>query len=321
MEQAEFTNHLINESSPYLLQHAHNPVDWYPWSDEAFAKARTENKPVLLSIGYSACHWCHVMAHESFEDEDTARLMNDLFVNIKVDREERPDVDALYQNQLGLLGEHGGWPLTMFLTAEGEPFWGGTYFPPEDRYGRPGFTRVLERIAAIHRTEGDKVRANVDPLKGALAQLSENRAGAKRIAPAVIERVAHHYLGHVDRDHGGLSGAPKFPQCAVFELLWRQSKRSGDPELKVAVLTTLDRMSDGGIYDHLGGGFARYSTDAIWLAPPFEKMSYDNAQFVVRLTSAWQETKKPLYAERVAETIEWLLREMRVDALGVERLL
>jgi uncharacterized protein YyaL (SSP411 family) len=253
------------------------------------------------------------MAHESFEDAETARLMNALFVNIKVDREERPDVDAIYQNALALLGEHGGWPLTMFLTPAGEPFWGGTYFPPEDRYGRPGFRRVLERIADIYKSEGEKVRSNVDALKSALRQLGENRQGEKRIAPAVIERVAQHYLGHVDREHGGLAGAPKFPQCAVFELLWRQAKRTGDAEMKNAVLLTLDRMADGGIYDHLGGGFARYSTDAIWLAPHFEKMLYDNAQLVDLLTSAWQETKKPLYAERVSETIEWLLREMRVD--------
>jgi uncharacterized protein len=307
-------NLLGRETSPYLLQHKDNPVHWMAWGPEAFARAKREGKAVLLSVGYAACHWCHVMAHESFEDQDTARLMNDLFVNIKVDREERPDVDAIYQNALALLGEHGGWPLTMFLTPEAEPFWGGTYFPPEDRYGRPGFRRVLERISGIYKTEGDKVRSNVDALKNALAQLGENRSGEKRIAPAVIERVAQHYLGHVDREHGGLSGAPKFPQCAVFDLLWRQARRGGDAEMKNAVLVTLDRMCDGGIYDHLGGGFARYSTDANWLVPHFEKMLYDNAQLVDLLTSAWQDTKKPLYAERVAETIEWLLREMRVEA-------
>jgi uncharacterized protein YyaL (SSP411 family) len=307
-------NLLGRETSPYLLQHKDNPVHWMAWGPEAFARAKREGKAVLLSVGYAACHWCHVMAHESFEDAETAGLMNRHFVNVKVDREERPDVDAIYQNALALLGEHGGWPLTMFLTAAGEPFWGGTYFPPEDRYGRPGFRRVLERISDIYRTEGDKVRSNVDALKNALAQLGENRAGEKRIAPAVIERVAQHYLGHVDREHGGLAGAPKFPQCAVFDLLWRQAKRSNDAEMKNAVLLMLDRMSDGGIYDHLGGGFARYSTDAIWLVPHFEKMLYDNAQLVDLLTSAWQETRKPLYAERVSETIEWLLREMRVDA-------
>ncbi len=306
-------NLLGRETSPYLLQHKDNPVHWMAWGPDAFARAKREGKAVLLSVGYAACHWCHVMAHESFEDEATARVMNQLFVNIKVDREERPDVDAIYQNALALLGEHGGWPLTMFLTPEGEPFWGGTYFPPEDRYGRPGFRRVLARISDIYRSEGDKIRSNVESLKNALARLGENHQGEKRIAPAVIERVAQHYLGHVDREHGGLAGAPKFPQCAVFELLWRQAKKSGDAEMKSAALLTLDRMSDGGIYDHLGGGFARYSTDAIWLVPHFEKMLYDNAQLVDLLTSAWQETKKPLYAERVAETIEWLLREMRVN--------
>jgi hypothetical protein len=307
-------NLLGRETSPYLLQHKDNPVHWMAWGPEAFQRAKREGKAVLLSVGYAACHWCHVMAHESFEDGETAGLMNTLFVNIKVDREERPDVDAIYQNALALLGEHGGWPLTMFLTPEGEPFWGGTYFPPEDRYGRPGFRRVLERISDIYKSEGEKVRSNVDALKSALTQLGENKRGEKRIAPAVIERVAQHYLGHVDREHGGLAGAPKFPQCAVFELLWRQAKRTGDAEMKNAVLLTLDRMADGGIYDHLGGGFARYSTDAIWLAPHFEKMLYDNAQLIDLLTSAWQETKKPLYADRVAETIAWLLREMRVEA-------
>ena len=313
-DAAPSANLLGRETSPYLLQHKDNPVHWMAWGPEAFARAQREGKAVLLSVGYAACHWCHVMAHESFEDPGTAGLMNRLFVNVKVDREERPDVDAVYQNALALLGEHGGWPLTMFLTPAGEPFWGGTYFPPEDRYGRPGFPRVLERIHKIYAAEGEKVRSNVDALKSALAQLGQNRAGEKRIAPAVVERVAQHYLGHVDREHGGLAGAPKFPQCAVFELLWRQAKRSGDSDMKDAVLLTLDRMCDGGIYDHLGGGFARYSTDANWLVPHFEKMLYDNAQLVDLLTGAWQETRKPLYAERVSETIEWLLREMRVEA-------
>jgi hypothetical protein len=306
-------NRLDRETSPYLRQHKDNPVHWMAWGDEAFARARAEGKPILLSIGYAACHWCHVMAHESFEDEATARLMNQHFVNIKVDREERPDVDAVYQNALALMGEQGGWPLTMFLTPAGEPFWGGTYFPPEDRYGRPGFKRVLARLAEIYGTEGDKVRANVEQIKGALAQLAANRPGEPRIQPAIIERVAQHYLGHIDREHGGLAGAPKFPQCAVLELLWRVARRTGDEEMKNAVLLTLDRMSDGGIYDHLGGGFARYSTDSLWLVPHFEKMLYDNAQLIDLLVSAWQETKKPLYAERISEAIAWLVREMRVE--------
>ena len=314
MNDAASANLLGRETSPYLLQHKDNPVHWMAWGPDAFARAKREEKAILLSVGYAACHWCHVMAHESFEDPETAALMNRLFVNVKVDREERPDVDAIYQNALALLGEHGGWPLTMFLTPAGDPFWGGTYFPPEDRYGRPGFRRVLERIAAIYATEGEKVRSNVDALKGALAQLGENRAGEKRIAPAIIERVAQHYLGNVDREHGGLSGAPKFPQCAVFELLWRQARRSKNADMKNAVLLTLDRMCDGGIYDHLGGGFARYSTDATWLVPHFEKMLYDNAQLVDLLAGAWQDTKNPLYATRVSETVEWLLREMRVEA-------
>ncbi len=306
-------NRLGGETSPYLLQHKDNPVAWMAWGPDAFARARTENKPILLSVGYAACHWCHVMAHESFEDDDTARLMNDLFVNVKVDREERPDVDSVYQQALALLGEQGGWPLTMFLTPQGEPFWGGTYFPPESRYGRPAFKHVLERIAAIYRSEGEKVTANVEALKDALAKGAENKPGASRIPPMVIDRVAQHFLDNTDKVHGGLAGAPKFPQCAVFDLLWRVAHRTGNAEMAGAVLLALDRMSDGGLYDHLGGGYARYSTDAVWLAPHFEKMLYDNAQLLDLLATAWQETRKPLYAERAVETVDWLLREMLME--------
>jgi uncharacterized protein YyaL (SSP411 family) len=308
-------NLLARETSPYLLQHQHNPVEWMAWGPEAFARARRASRPILLSVGYAACHWCHVMAHESFEDAETARLMNAHFINIKVDREERPDVDAVYQNALALLGEQGGWPLTMFLTPDGEPFWGGTYFPPEDRYGRPGFKRVLARIAEIFGNESEKVRANVAALKNGLQTLASNAPGGG-IGEALIERVARHFLSQVDRVHGGLSGAPKFPQCSVLDLLWRVAKRTADAEMRDAVLITLDRMSDGGIYDHLGGGYARYSTDERWLVPHFEKMLYDNAQIVDLLASAWQETRNPLYAERVAETVGWLLREMRLEGGG-----
>ncbi len=308
-------NRLAHETSPYLLQHKDNPVHWMAWGGDALGRAKRENKPILLSIGYAACHWCHVMAHESFEDVATARLMNEHFVNIKVDREERPDLDAIYQNALALLGEQGGWPLTMFLTPGGDPFWGGTYFPPEDRYGRPGFKRVLASLAEIYRADPDKVRSSVDSLKRALEGISANRPGAAPTA-AVTERVARHVLGYMDAVHGGLAGAPKFPQCAVLDLLWRVAKRTGDAALRQAVLVALDRMSDGGIYDHLGGGYARYSTDPIWLVPHFEKMLYDNAQLIELLASAWQETRQPLYAERVAETIAWLLREMRLEGGG-----
>ena len=308
-------NLLGQETSPYLLQHKDNPVHWRAWGDAAFAEAKAAGKPVLLSIGYAACHWCHVMAHESFENGGIAGLMNDLFVNIKVDREERPDIDTIYQQSLALLGEHGGWPLTMFLTPEGEPFWGGTYFPPEDRWGRPGFPSVLQRIAEIYRTEGDKVRSNADTLKAALADLAANKPGGD-IPIALTDDIAEHFLRMVDTVHGGIGGAPKFPQTTAFELLWRAYKRQGVEQYKGAVTVTLDRMCQGGIYDHLGGGFARYATDAAWLVPHFEKMLYDNAQLIDLLTLVWQDTKSPLYAMRVRETVGWLLREMVVDGGG-----
>jgi len=302
-------NLLGDEASPYLLQHRDNPVHWLPWGDAAFARARTENKPILLSIGYAACHWCHVMAHESFENPNIAAAMNESFINIKVDREERPDVDAIYQHALALLGEQGGWPLTMFLTPDLRPFWGGTYFPPEDRYGRPGFPKVLARIGEIYRTEHDKVEANATALREALAGMGASRKGGM-LSRQIIDGIADNFLRMVDTVHGGLGGAPKFPQSPVFELLWRAWKRTGGAPFRDAVLVTLDRMSQGGIYDHLGGGFARYSTDAVWLAPHFEKMLYDNAQLVDLLTLVWRETRNPLYEARVDETIGWLLREM-----------
>ena len=306
------TNALGNETSPYLLQHKDNPVHWQPWSDAAFAAAQRDGKPVLLSIGYSACHWCHVMAHESFEDDGIAAAMNRDFVNIKVDREERPDVDQIYQHALALLGEQGGWPLTMFLTAEREPFWGGTYFPPEDRWGRPGFPRVLDRIAAIYRDEGDKVRANADTLKSALAGLGVNQPGGA-IARRTFLQIADFLLSRMDHAHGGLAGAPKFPQCALFDLIWRAYAETGNPQYRNAVLLLLDRMSQGGIYDHLGGGYARYSTDMFWLAPHFEKMLYDNAQILELLAHAWAETGADLYRIRADETVAWLTREMLIE--------
>ena len=305
------TNALGAETSPYLLQHRDNPVHWQPWSEAAFAAAKRDGKPVLLSIGYSACHWCHVMAHESFEDDGIAAAMNRDFVNIKVDREERPDVDQIYQHALALLGEQGGWPLTMFLTAEREPFWGGTYFPPEDRWGRPGFPRVLDRIAAIYRDEGDKVRANADTLKSALAGLGVNQPGGA-IGRQTFLQIADFLLSRMDNTHGGLAGAPKFPQCALFDLIWRAYTETGNPQYRNAALLLLDRMSQGGIYDHLGGGYARYSTDMFWLAPHFEKMLYDNAQILELLAHAWADTGADLYRIRADETVAWLTREMTI---------
>ncbi len=305
-------NALGNETSPYLLQHRDNPVHWQPWSEAAFAAAKAADKPVLLSIGYSACHWCHVMAHESFEDDGIAAAMNRDFVNIKVDREERPDIDQIYQFALALLGEQGGWPLTMFLTPDREPFWGGTYFPPEDRWGRPGFPNVLGRISDIYRQEGDKVRANADTLKNALAGLGVNRPGGP-VGRDTFLQIADFLLSRIDNAHGGLSGAPKFPQCALFDLIWRASAETGNPQYRNAVLLLLDRMSQGGIYDHLGGGYARYSTDMFWLAPHFEKMLYDNAQILELLAHAWADTGSALYLARAEETVDWLTREMLID--------
>lgn len=302
-------NRLATETSPYLIQHKDNPVHWMAWGDEALARARAEDKPILLSIGYAACHWCHVMAHESFEDEDIAALMNAHFVNIKVDREERPDVDTIYQTALALLGEHGGWPLTMFLSPDGKPFWGGTYFPPEQRHGRPGFPDVLRQIAQIYHDDRSRVLQNTDALVKGLQRLGQSQNGAIPNLP-VVDRIARAQIRDIDPVLGGLQGAPKFPHAALFALMWRSFLRNGGDDLRNAVLVSCDRMCQGGIYDHVGGGFARYSTDAMWLVPHFEKMLYDNAQLVDLLTLVWQHTGTPLFRERTAETLEWVRREM-----------
>jgi uncharacterized protein len=302
-------NRLGEETSPYLLQHKDNPVHWQPWSDQTLAAAKAADKPILLSIGYAACHWCHVMAHESFENPQIAERMNELFINIKVDREERPDLDAIYQHALALMGEQGGWPLTMFLTPEGEPFWGGTYFPPEQRWGRPGFPQVLEAISEAYAGDREKVAKNVTALREALQRLGRPEGGV-RISPAQLDTIAERLLREVDQLHGGIGTAPKFPQTGILELLWRAWKRTGQGPYRDAVVHALDAMSQGGIYDHLGGGFARYSTDARWLVPHFEKMLYDNAELVDLLSLVWQETKSPLYQQRIEETLEWVRREM-----------
>jgi uncharacterized protein YyaL (SSP411 family) len=308
-------NRLSAETSPYLLQHKDNPVHWRAWGPAALAEAKASGKPILLSVGYAACHWCHVMAHESFEDEATAAVMNDLFVNIKVDREERPDVDAIYMGALHELGEQGGWPLTMFLTSDAEPFWGGTYFPKEARYGRPSFVRVLNEVARIYRDEQDKVRQNADVLKDRLKPQRRHDAGAPP-PEGMLAELAPRLVQAVDPMHGGIRGAPKFPQPQFFGLLWRAGLRFALPHPLEAVDLTLTQIAQGGIYDHLGGGFARYSVDEKWLVPHFEKMLYDNAQLIEMMTQAWRERKSPLYAQRVAETIAWLMREMVVEGGG-----
>ncbi len=310
-------NALGGETSPYLLQHKDNPVHWRPWGQDAFARARAENKPILLSVGYAACHWCHVMAHESFESGAIAGLMNQHFVTIKVDREERPDVDAVYQAALQAMGEQGGWPLTMFLTPDGAPFWGGTYFPPESRWGRPGFPEVLGAMARIWRDEPDKIAHNAAALKEMLADLGRPQGGGV-LSIESLDRTATLALRLVDMRRGGTGGAPKFPQAPLFRFIWRAHLRGKGAPLRDAVLVTLDNICQGGIYDHLGGGFARYSTDEEWLAPHFEKMLYDNAQLIELLTEAWRETKSPLYAARVRETIGWMLAEMKTGSRAGE---
>jgi uncharacterized protein YyaL (SSP411 family) len=302
-------NRLGDETSPYLLQHRDNPVHWQPWGEEALAAAAAADRPILLSIGYAACHWCHVMAHESFENPDIAAAMNAAFVNIKVDREERPDLDAIYQHALALLGEQGGWPLTMFLTPQGEPFWGGTYFPPEPRWGRAGFPQVLSGISTAYRQDKDKIQKNVVVLRDALQRLGQPEGG-DGIDPALFDRAAERLLREVDPLNGGIGTAPKFPQCGIFELLWRAWRRTRLAPYREAVSRTLTAICQGGIYDHLGGAFARYATDSRWLVPHFEKMLYDNAELVDLLVLVWRETREPLYAQRVAETIGWLEREM-----------
>ena len=306
------TNRLAGQTSPYLLQHAENPVDWRPWGPDALAEAQDTGRPILLSVGYAACHWCHVMAHESFEDPEIARLMNTLFIPVKLDREERPDLDSIYQNALAAMGQPGGWPLTMFLTPRGEPFWGGTYFPPQPRYGRPGFAAVLEGVARSWTHRPTEIQANVAALMASLERAAECAAGPLPALPS-LDDGAKRMLSLVDRHRGGLSGAPKFPQPGVFDFLWRAALRTADPDLVQAVVVTLDAVCQGGLYDHLAGGFMRYSTDADWLVPHFEKMLYDNAQLVDLLTLVWQGTGRPLYRQRVAETVDWLLAEMRTE--------
>ena len=302
-------NRLAQATSPYLLQHKHNPVDWWQWGPEALAEAKRSNRPIMLSVGYAACHWCHVMAHESFEDDATAAVMNELFVNIKVDREERPDIDQIYMNALHLLGEQGGWPLTMFLTPATEPVWGGTYFPKESKFGRPAFTDILREVSRLFREEPQKIEQNRAAL---LARLADRARPQGKVTFGLKELdAAAKQLGNAfDTKHGGLRGAPKFPQPAILEMLWRAGLRTGDVKFFETVEHTLERMCEGGIYDHLGGGFSRYSVDERWLVPHFEKMLYDNAQLLELLALAFQRSRNPLFATRARETVEWLKREM-----------
>ncbi len=302
-------NLLGREKSPYLLQHAGNPVHWRGWGADALAEARDRRQPILLSVGYAACHWCHVMAHESFEDPDTAAVMNRLFVCVKVDREERPDIDHIYMSALHALGEQGGWPLTMFLSPDGTPFWGGTYFPPEPRWGRPSFRQVLEAVSAAWEAQDGPVLQNGRALLRTLSRMSATTPG-EAIGPDSLDRIGRRLVSLVDPVQGGLRGAPKFPNTPIFRFFWQQGLRTGTDIYAQAVHHLLRAMSQGGIYDHLGGGYARYSTDAEWLAPHFEKMLYDNAQILELLAFAYAASPDPLYANRARETVGWLLRDM-----------
>ena len=303
-------NRLSRETSPYLLQHAHNPVDWYPWGAEALSRAREEDKPILLSIGYAACHWCHVMERESFENAEIAALMNESFVCIKVDREERPDLDDIYMSATVAMSGSGGWPMTVFLTPEQEPFFAGTYFPPTDRWGRPGFRTVLEKLAELWRSERSTLLEQARQLTQRVRQLSGPGEGGSLAIDAqrsAVQQLAQSY----DRRYGGFGKAPKFPPAQSLELLLRYARRTGDALALQMLRGTLDGMKAGGMYDQLGGGFARYSTDERWHVPHFEKMLYDNAQLAKVYTEAFQHTREPEYARIAVETLDYVLREMQ----------
>ena len=303
-------NHLTGQTSPYLLQHADNPVDWYPWGPEALERARAEDRPIFLSIGYSACHWCHVMAHESFEDPAIAAQLNRDFVAIKVDREERPDLDDVYMAAVETMTGSGGWPMSVFLTPALEPFFGGTYFPPEDRHGTPGFPRVAAAVADAYRTRRGEVVAQGRELAAHLRDQLAVRPGTAEVERSQLDAAVARLAATFDAAHGGFGGAPKFPAPMTLEFLLRAWRRSGDPETLRTVTLTLDRMADGGIHDQVGGGFARYSTDAHWLVPHFEKMLYDNAQLAHAYLEAFRATGEARYSDVAGRTLDFMLREL-----------
>ncbi len=315
-QQHTHTNRLINETSPYLLQHAHNPVDWYPWGEEALRRAREENRPILLSIGYSACHWCHVMEHESFENEAIARLMNENFINIKVDREERPDLDQIYMNAIQMMTRHGGWPMTVFLTPDGVPFYGGTYFPPEDRHNMPGFPRVLSGVADAYRTRGDDVTQTalslLEELRGMDSAVETNEPLSVELLNTAMKGIAQSY----DKRNGGFGSAPKFPAAMNLEFLLRSFHRTNQTAALEIVENTCRKMALGGMYDQLGGGFHRYSTDAQWLVPHFEKMLYDNALLSRLYLHVHQVTQNDFYRHIAEETLGYVMREMMNESGG-----
>jgi hypothetical protein len=311
-------NRLIDETSPYLLQHAHNPVEWYPWGAEALTRSKAEDKPIFLSIGYAACHWCHVMAHESFEDTTTAHMLNDLFVNIKVDREERPDLDSIYMNAVVGLTGSGGWPMSVFLTPDGNPFYGGTYFPPAPRYGMPSFREVLQAVSSAWQTRRDEVLKSSENIAAYLRQAGEfaNASEVQRLSAETLINAAQNLSRTYDRTNGGWGSAPKFPQPMALEFLLRRCVQTPDDDLRALIDHTLMAMAQGGLYDQLGGGFHRYSTDAHWRVPHFEKMLYDNSQLARVYLHAWQAWGDPDDRRVTVEILDYVLREMTHPAGG-----
>ncbi|MBA2691542.1 MAG: thioredoxin domain-containing protein [Rubrobacter sp.] len=303
-------NKLAEETSPYLLQHKDNPVDWYPWGEEALERAKSEDKPVLLSVGYSSCHWCHVMERESFEDEGTAQLMNEHYVNIKVDREERPDIDSIYMSALQAMTQSGGWPMTVFLTPDGSPFYAGTYFPPAPRQGMPSFRQVLANLADAYENRREDVLKSAGSVREFLEASTSAEMPKTTLRPELLDGAANSLLSQIDRQNGGFGGAPKFPQPMNLEVLLRHHHRTGDENALAAVELSLRKMAEGGIYDQIGGGFARYTVDAIWLVPHFEKMLYDNALLTRLYLEAYQATGNAFYGRIAAETLDYILRDM-----------
>jgi uncharacterized protein YyaL (SSP411 family) len=315
-QPAKYTNKLISETSPYLLQHAHNPVDWHPWGEEAFEKAKSEDKPLLVSIGYSACHWCHVMEHESFEDEETARVMNENFVNIKVDMEERPDVDQIYMTFVQLTTGRGGWPMNVFLTPDKLPFFGGTYFPPSPRYGMPSFRQILTSVAEAYRDRRDEILNSATDILAELQRVTSANAPVASFTAELMDTAFESFSRSFDERNGGFGGAPKFPASMSMEFLLRYWKRTGNARALEMVEKTARKMAEGGIYDQLGGGFHRYSVDAVWLVPHFEKMLYDNAQLIRIYTHLFQITRDEFFKRIATETLEYVKREMLDDSGG-----
>lgn len=305
-------NMLVDETSPYLLQHKDNPVHWRAWSEDALEEAKSLGRPILLSIGYAACHWCHVMAEECFEDDEVAAVMNRLFVNIKVDREERPDIDQIYMTALTAMGEQGGWPLTMFLTPDQQPFWGGTYFPKTPRYGRPGFLQVLTAVHTAWQEKEHDLRKSANTLATHVKQQLAPVGAEQGPKEPPLAEFAGKISSMIDPLNGGLRGAPKFPNVPFLDILWMDWLENGAKESRDAALLTLRHMFAGGIYDHVGGGLSRYSTDADWLVPHFEKMLYDNAQLIRLASYAYGETRDPIFRQRIEETVDWMMREMHL---------